>query len=137
MAIARRNYNENTNSTQAPEGLTSAYLSGGQTFRIEQIDDYAEKRHRRFVLLQSFLIYLPLSILLGFTLYSELRRHDTISLFLVVLTIIAGVLVTARYLLATEQNDILLPEQERQLEQAERLSRFAADSHSMLNLHPH
>ena len=136
MAIARRTYNESTNPTQAPEGLTSAYLSGGQTFRIEQIHDYAEKRHRRFVLLQSFLIYLPLSILLGFTLYSELTRHDTTSLFLVVLTIIAGVLVTARYLLATQQNDILLRERERQREEAERLRLLAAQLNEILELDP-
>jgi len=134
MAIARRTYNENTNSTQAPEGLTSAYLSGGQTFRIEQIDDYAEKRHRRFVLLQSFLIYLPLSVLLGFTLYSELTQENIISFFLVVLTVIAGMLLTARYLLATQQNEILLREREQQGEESERLRLLTGQLNEVLEL---
>ena len=135
-ALARRAYNERTNPRQATGSLTSPYLSRGQTFRIGHIHDRDEKRHRRSLFLQSFLIYLPLSILLGFTLYSELTQHNAISLFLVVLAMIAGVLITVRYLFATQQNEMLLRERERQREESEHLRLLAAQLNEILELDP-
>jgi len=136
LALARRAYNERTNPQQATGSLTSPYLSGEQTFSIGHIHDRDEKRHRRSLFLQSFLIYLPLSILLGFTLYSELTQHNAVSIFLVVLTMIAGVLITARYLFATQQNETLLRERERQREESERLRLMAAQLNEILELDP-
>jgi hypothetical protein len=136
MALARKAYNERSNPLQATESLASTYLSGEQIFRIGHIHERDEKRQRRFAILQGFLIYLPLSILVGFALYSELMENNAISLFLVVLTMIAGILITVRYLFATQQNEILLHEQERQREQSERLRLLAAQLNEILELDP-
>lgn len=136
LALARKAYNESTNPPQATLSLTSPYLSGEQTVRLGHIHDQDKNRQRRFVLLQSFLIYLPLSILLGFTLYSEFTQHNAISFFLVAVTMLVGALITVRYLFATQQNEALLREQERQHEESERLRILTAQLNEIIELDP-
>ncbi len=139
MAIARRAHNDRTHPIQAAEGLPPGSQSAGWLYlpantSIGQRHERDEQRQRHFILLQSFLIYLPLSVLLGFTLYSELTQENMISFFLVVLTVIAGMLLTARYLLATQQNEILLREREQQGEESERLRLLTGQLNEVLEL---
>src|SRR5438045_6049367 len=84
------------------------------------------KPTRRSTLLRSFLIYIPLAVLLTLTLYSEIVHNENLSFFLVVLTAIVGILVAIRYLLATHENETLLREREQRREEAERLRMLTA-----------
>ncbi len=83
-----------------------------------------EKPQRRSRVLQSLLIYVSLIVLLTLTLYSEIRQQNNV--FLLALTAIVGLLVTARYLLVTNENEILLQEREQRREMAERLRIISA-----------
>jgi len=76
---------------------------------------------RRFVLLQSALIYLPLCVLLALTLGSEVIDDKPTGPFLVVLTGLVGLLVAARYLFATYENELLLEEREQRRQEIDRL----------------
>jgi signal transduction histidine kinase len=108
-AIARRVFRERSNTSHV--GNTSEYVPNSQD----------EGSHRRYVLLQSLLIYIPLAILLALTLYSEITYNNQLSFSLVVTTIIVAILVTIRYLCATHENEILLREREQRREIAELL----------------
>jgi signal transduction histidine kinase len=81
----------------------------------------AKPLSRRFVLLQSTLLYLPLCILVALTLVSELFHDEARTFFLVLLTALVGLLLTTRYLLATYDNELLLRERERQRQETEQL----------------
>ncbi len=122
--IARRAFHERSNPSQA----------GNNTEYVPNSED--ERSYRRYVLLQSLLIYFPLAILLALTLYSEITQDNQLSFFLVVTTIIAGTLVTIRYLLATNENEILLREREQRREMAELLRMLAAEMTGELALDP-
>jgi len=130
MAIARRALNQSTLPAVSTESFMAGILPG------EQASFYGhDKMHRRrLMLLQSLLIYLPLSILLVFTLYSEIMQGNKTSSFLVVLTAIVGTLVTIRYLFATQQNEVLLREREREREAADHLRLLAAQLNEVLEL---
>ena len=91
-----------------------------------------EKPQRRSHLVQSLLIYVSLILLLTLTLYSEIRGQDNV--FLIALTAIVGLLVTARYLLATNENEKLLQEREQRREMAERLRIISAQLTEELEL---
>jgi signal transduction histidine kinase len=71
------------------------------------------------MLLQSGLILLPFSILVALALSSEVLGDQARALVLLVLTALVGLLVAARYLLATSGNELLLQERERQLREVE------------------
>ncbi len=105
--IARRVYQERTQP--GPETNGNDYPS--------LIRD--EKPQSRTGILQSLLIYISLTVLLTLTLYSEITQQN--NFFLIALTAIVGLLVTARYLLATNENEGLLLEREQRREMAERL----------------
>ncbi len=130
MAIARRALNQSTLPAVSTESFMTGILPG------EQASFYGHDKiqRRRLILLQSFLIYLPLSVLLVFTLYSEITESNGVSFFLVVLTAIVGTLVTIRYLFATQQNEVLLREREREREAAEHLRLLAAELNEVLEL---
>src|SRR5262249_26329486 len=132
LAITRRAYHNQ--SIIEAESLLSAQ-SGPNIFKASLYDHDDVHRHR-LVLLQSFLIYLPLSVLLLFTLYSEIMQDSQVSLFLVILTAIVGTLVTIRYLYATQQNEALLRERKRQHQVAEHLRLLAAQLNEMLEFDP-
>ncbi|HET7638790.1 MAG TPA: hypothetical protein VFK47_08625, partial [Ktedonobacteraceae bacterium] len=78
-----------------------------------------EQSQRRSRVLQSLLIYVSLIVLLTLTLYSEIKEQNNV--LLVALTAIVGLLVTARYLLVMNENEMLLQEREQRREMAERL----------------
>ncbi len=122
--IARRVFHERSSPSQA--GTNTEYLPTSQDGRS----------HRRYVLLQSLLIYIPLAILLALTLYSEITQDNQLSLFLVVMIIIAGTLLALRYLLATNENEILLRERAQQREMAELLRLLATELTGELALDP-
>ena len=122
--IARRAFHERSKPSQV----------GNNTEYVPNSED--ERSRRRYVLLQSLLIYFPLAILLALTLYSEITQDNQLSFFLVVTTIIAGTLVTIRYLLATNENEILLREREQRREMAELLRMLATELTGELALDP-
>lgn len=76
---------------------------------------------RRLMLMRSTLLYLPLGVLLALTLGSEVIHDQERAFFLVVLTVVAGIFMAARYLLAMYENELLLREREGQRQEAERL----------------
>ncbi len=132
LAIVRRSHHNQ--SMLEAESLLSV-SSGSNALKVPLYDHDGVYR-RRLVLLQSFLIYLPLSVLLLFTLYSEIAQDNQISFFLVVLTAIVGTLVTIRYLYATQQNEVLLRERKRQHQVAEHLRLLAAQLNEVLEFDP-
>jgi signal transduction histidine kinase len=118
--IARRVYHERAHS--GPEVI-------GTEYPVLLRD---EKQQRRSRVLQSLLIYVSLILLLTLTLYSEIKQQN--NLFLVALTVIVGLLVTARYLLVTNENEILLQEREQRREMAERMRIISAQLTEELEL---
>jgi signal transduction histidine kinase len=105
-AIARKVYHERTypgdlNDTENPVLLR---------------DEKTQQRNR---IVQTLLIYISLILLLTLTLFSEIRGQNNV--FLVALTAIVGLLVTARYLLVNNENEALLQERDQRREMAERL----------------
>jgi signal transduction histidine kinase len=76
---------------------------------------------RRFVLLRSALLYLPLTVVLLLTLVSAVRHDQDRVLFLIVLTTLIALLVAARSLLATYKNERLLHDREKRLQDTEHL----------------
>ncbi len=132
LAIVRRAHHNQ--SIVEAESLLS--VSSSHNILKAPLYDHDEIHRRRLVLLQSFLIYLPLSVLLLFTLYSEIMQNNAISFFLVVLTAIVGMLVTVRYLYATQQNEVLRRERERQHQAAEHLRLLAAQLNEVLDFDP-
>jgi signal transduction histidine kinase len=121
-AIAHRVYNERAHPIQMAERAAHAMLN-----RSKAPGD-------RALLLQSTLIYLPLTILLVLTLGSEFMQDEERGFFLVVLTAIVGILVTIRYLFATQENEGLLREREQQREDAERLRLLTTQLNEVLEL---
>src|SRR6266581_2753753 len=91
-----------------------------------------EKPQRRRRVLQSLLIYVSLILLLTLTLFSEIRQQNNV--FLLALTAIVGLLVTARYLLVTNENEILLQQRDLRREMAERLRVISAQLTEELEL---
>ena len=65
-------------------------------------------------------------------MFSEIRQQNNI--FLVALTAIVGLLVTARYLLVNNENEVLLHEREERREIAERLRVISAQLAEELEL---
>ncbi|MBV9707691.1 MAG: HAMP domain-containing histidine kinase [Chloroflexi bacterium] len=76
---------------------------------------------RRFVLLQSVLLYLPLTLVSLLTLASAVQHDEGRVLFLVVLTTLVALFVAARYLLATYENELLLHDREKRRQDLELL----------------
>jgi signal transduction histidine kinase len=92
---------------------------------------------RRRILLQSTLIYLPLAVLLALTLYSaysDRTMNSDRSFFLVVLTVIVGILVAVRYSITTGENEVLLQERERGRKEAEQLRLIGIELTNILEL---
>jgi len=119
-ALARRASSEGTHPTQ--RGASNEYAPLSRN----------EPSPRRFILLQSALIFLPLGILLALTLESEVRDDKARALFLLVLTAIVGVLVAARYLLTMYENELLHQERERRHQEAEQLYQQLQTAHQHL-----
>ncbi len=91
-----------------------------------------EKLQRRSQVLLSLLIYVSLILLLTLTMYSEIKGQNNV--FLVALTAIVGLLVTARYVLVMNENEKLLQEREQRRETAERLRTISAQLTEELKL---
>ncbi|HXX77107.1 MAG TPA: GAF domain-containing sensor histidine kinase, partial [Ktedonobacteraceae bacterium] len=83
-----------------------------------------EKTQQRNRIAQTLLIYISLILLLTLMLFGEIRGQNNV--FLVALTAIVGLLVTARYLLVNNENEALLQEREQRREMAERLRIISA-----------
>ena len=124
--IVRNIYHERFNSNLETPGVehTSAIRTGNGN------------PTRRFALVQSLLIYLPLAVMLTLTLYSEIVHEENLSFFLILLTVVVGLLVAIRYLLATHENEILLREREQRREEAEHLRILTARLTEVLEFDP-
>jgi signal transduction histidine kinase len=119
-AIARRVYHERTHPGSIANGTENPVLLR---------DEKAQQRNR---VAQSLLIYISLILLLTLTLFIEIRGQNNV--FLVTLTAIVGLLVTARYLLVNNENEALLQEREQRREMAERLRDMSAQFAEELEL---
>ncbi len=124
--IARKVYNERLNQAMEVTDVELSPVSRNGN----------GKPNQRSTLLQSFLIYFPLAVLLTLTLYSEFVNDENLSFFLVVLTAVVGILVAIRYLLATHENEILLREREQRREEAEHLRILTAKLTEILEFDP-
>lgn len=118
--IARRVYHERAHP--GPEAQDTEYLAPLR-------DEQSQRRSR---VLQSLLIYVSLILLLTLTMYSEFKQQENV--FLVALAGVVGLLVTARYILATNENETLLQEREQRREMAERLRIISAQLSEELEL---
>ena len=87
---------------------------------------------RRFLFLQSSLIYFPFLFLIALVLYREITNDDEVATFLVFLTALVGILLTIRYLLATYENHLLLKEREQSRQDAEHLRLLGTELTSIL-----
>ena len=83
-------------------------------------------------LLQRALIFLPLAILLALTIESEVIDDKAIAHFLLLLTVLVGILFAVRYLLTTYKHELLLQERERRLQEAEQLYQQLQAAHQYL-----
>ena len=119
-AIARRVYHERKLSGPEANGTENPVLLR---------DEKSQQRNR---IAQTLLIYISLILLLTLTLFSEIRDQNNI--FLVALTAIVGLLVTARYLLVTNENEVLLQQRDQRREMAERLRVISAQLAEELEL---
>jgi signal transduction histidine kinase len=119
-AIARKVYHERTYSGPEVNGTENLVL----------LRD--EKSQQRSRIVQTLLIYISLILLLTLTLFSEIRGQNNV--FLVALTAIVGLLVTARYLLVNNENEALLQEREQRREMAERLRFISTQLAEVLEL---
>jgi signal transduction histidine kinase len=106
-AIARRVYHERTSPLSEVNGNEYPAI----------LRDEKSQRVSRFA--HSLLIYISLVLLLTLTLFIEIRGQNNV--FLVGLTALVGLLVTARYVLVNNENEKLLQEREQRREMAERL----------------
>jgi signal transduction histidine kinase len=124
-AIAHRAYNKR----QQNENMisTSADASIGSNEHNGKIIKFWRR-------LQSLLVYIPLTFMLGLMVYGELFHDGPTSDGLVVLTAITATLVATRYLLTNYQNDRLLRERSRQHEESERLRSAARQLTEILEL---
>ncbi len=118
--IARRVFHERAEPVPEASGIAYPTLA-----RHEK-----PQRNRR--ILQSLLIYIPLIILLALTFHSEMTPRNNV--FLIALTAIVGLLVTARYLLLTNENEVLLQEREQRRAEAELLRLLTAQLTEELEL---
>jgi GAF domain-containing protein len=75
--------------------------------------------------LQSSLIYIPLLFVFGLMVYRELAFDDQIAHYLVLITALVCILVTIRYLLATQENETLLLEKEQLFQEEREHEQFA------------
>lgn len=117
--LARRTYNEHAlGSTQVDDGLRQANNTIVGSWRK----------------INSLLVYVPLMLLFALTVYGESVRSDTVSFYLVIITALAGILVAARYLLTTRENELLLYEREQQHKESERLHNLSTYLADVLDL---
>ena len=119
-AIARRVYHE--------QRLSGPEANGTENLVLPR-DEKSLQRNR---IAQNLLIYISLILLLTLTLISEIRDQNNV--FLVALTAIVGLLVTARYLLVANENEALLQRRDQRREMAERLRVISAQLGEELEL---
>ncbi|MGZ3643852.1 MAG: GAF domain-containing sensor histidine kinase [Ktedonobacteraceae bacterium] len=119
-AIARRVYHE--------QRLSGPEANGTENLVLPR-DEKSLQRNR---IAQNLLIYISLILLLTLTLISEIRDQNNV--FLVALTAIVGLLVTARYLLVSNENEALLQRRDQRREMAERLRVISAQLAEELEL---
>lgn len=82
---------------------------------------YSDMRIKSWRSLSSMIIYIPLIMLLGLTVYGESFHDGEVSHVLVFIAAIVGILVASRYLLATHENEVLLQEREQKHAESEHL----------------
>ena len=119
-AIARRVYHE--------QAYPGPFVNGTENPVLLR-DEKSQQRSR---VAQTLLIYISLILLLTLTLFSEIREQNNV--FLVALTAIVGLLVTARYLLVNNENEVLLQQRDQRREMAERLRVISAQLAEELEL---
>ncbi len=104
-ALARKKYTEMVSPAQGVTGDEPSDSKAGNF------------RQRIFALL----VYVPLTLLLMLTVYGEFVRPDMSSNGLVILTAVVGMLVSARYMLASHENEVLLQQREQRHQESEDL----------------
>jgi signal transduction histidine kinase len=102
--------------------------------RMALIPNLNTERH--FVLVQSLMIYLPTTVLLGLTLYGQFLpdKERDLTLFLDVLSVVVLFLVMTHYVLATYENARLVHEKEVSRADAELLRKATASLSSVLEM---
>jgi signal transduction histidine kinase len=95
-----------------------------------------EYSHRRALIWQGLIIYLPFIVQMGLTLYAGLVHDGTRAFLLDVLTALVAMGLFARYLLTERQNVSLLREREQRRQEAERLRLLTARLSDSLELNP-
>ncbi len=125
-ALARRAYNE---QVQAQSGLpVSPSVS---------LTDSREVSGGAWRRLRSLLIYIPLTFVLVLTIYGEANYDETKrAQYLVILSAVVSILIAARYLLATHENEVMAQEREREHREAEHLRRLNIQLTGILELEP-
>jgi signal transduction histidine kinase len=88
----------------------------------------------RFVLLQSFMIYIPFTLLLILTLISQFNSNSVLTHSLDILCAIVLFLLITHYVLATYENARLVHEKEQSRTEAELLRRSTASLSSVLEM---
>ena len=84
--------------------------------------------------LQTLLIYVPLTLLLGLTVYQESAHDDPNAHYLVLITALVGILVTIRYMLTTHENEQLSQEMARNHQESELLRRLNTQLTGILDI---
>lgn len=84
--------------------------------------------------IQSLIIYIPLMILFGLTVYGEIYRENEVARDLVIITAFVGILVGMRYLVATRENEQFLQERQQQHREAEQLRYLNTQLTDILNV---
>jgi signal transduction histidine kinase len=120
-AIARRFYLETT-------------LAGRNTNKTSSMAGSALPFEGHLVLLRSFIIYVPFTILLTLTLYSQFTPASGLAHFLDILCGTVLLLIITHYLLATYENAQLVHEKEQSRQEAELLRKSTASLTSVLEM---
>ena len=105
-------------------------------FQAHSLRNEIEVAHGAWRRLQSLLLYVPLALLLLLTLIGEAIYHASHINYLVMLTAFISILVAVRYLKATQENEKLLLEQERERYDAEHLRQLNVKLTSTLAIEP-
>jgi signal transduction histidine kinase len=117
-AIARRAYSMQVTTAHIP---------------LPAVEDQHEFS-RRFLLLQSLLLYLPFIVLLIVTLYGSLTSDGVQVHFLEILSALVTLLIITHYILITYENERLIREKERDSRVAELLRKSTASLSSVLEM---
>jgi signal transduction histidine kinase len=91
---------------------------------------------KRLLFFNNALLYVPLAITLVLTAYSEIANDGPITHVLIIITILAAILGSLRFFMATHENETLLRQREQQRYDAQILQQMMARLTEFLELEP-